>query len=361
MATLTFMQSFLTINAALIAAVEQSAGLGALAVVGEEGATPFAASVGSAVDAAGVAVLLAAGNIAADTAAQATAVFSGNLKPTIVHIGTHTSIETPAIALDNLVTAEIDFGVVAVASVADTDLAAVGTWLNTDDRKLRYVIFGESRTADMLTSGKPTGLTTAEIQSFRILYGASDIGTAGAAAGIFSGKGLIGGPATAQPRISGQDLPGITTAEALFVLANNAGLLTPEDVGASAAERVIRGVETYSGASFTAVTTLNYVVRLTRVGLTALASRKASLAEPLLSNAVGVGEVVKAINDRLAPAAGVGHFNPGTSDVNGVAVTLSNGYQVTAVASGTTITATVLVRLNQEIFQVVVNITGEVI
>ena len=83
-------------------------------------------------------------------------------------------------------------------------------------------------------------------------------------------------------------------------------------------------VTTYSGVSFTAQTTLLYVVRVMKAGIGALKFRKMTLNEPLLSNSVGEAEVVAAINPQLAALANAprSHFNPGTSLVNNVPTTL---------------------------------------
>lgn len=361
MATQTFMDSFLTINFALLPSVEASVGLGEVAVICEEGATPFGSEYGVATSTTEVAAYLAAGNINAAGAAQATALLSQTYKPQRVYFGTYTSLETPDEGLNNLIAADIDFGVAVIDSVVDADLHAVGDWLNTSDRGLKYLIFAESRLATLLTSGKPTDIDGAELDAFRLVYGASSVGLAGALAGTLAGKGLAGGPAAAQVRVTGIDLPGVTAAEAALAVANDVGVLMPADVGASASERYLRGTTTYSGQSFTAIATMQYTVRKIREGLTALVAAKAILAEPLLANSKGVGEVEAAINKKLAPLAAVGHYSPGTSNVNGSDVTLADGYRVTATKSGSAITATVLVRLNQEVFTITVNGIGEVI
>ena len=356
------MQLFLTINFSLIPAVELAAGLGQLAILSEEGSSPPAGGVVSAGSAQDVADLLAANAISAEGAAQGTAAFSQGFKPPIIWYGTWAAAGDAADALDALVAAEIDFGVAVISSIADADIVAVATWLGTGERALNYLIFAESTNAGLITATKPVSLVLAELNGIRMLWSNGVQGIAGGAGGTFSGKGLADGPATAEVLIAGVALPTETNAELAFALENDVGVLLQVDNGAHASSRAIRGVTTYGGVSFTAQATLLYVVRVMRAGIANLKFRKLTLNEPILSNSTGEAEVVAAINPQLAALAGANrsHFNPGTSLVNNVPVTLANGYRVTAVASGSNITATVLVRLVQEIFTVTINGIGEV-
>lgn len=355
---LTFIASFLSTSFVLVPPVEVQAGLGQLAIVCEEGASPPVGGTTSAVSVAAVAALLAGDVINAAGAAQATAALSQTYAPSIVYFGTYTSAEDPSDGLDNLVAAGIDFGVAVIDSVVDADIAAVGTWLATGQRYLDYLIFAESRNADLKTSGKPAALANFELDGAVLSFGASAVGLAGARAGFLQGKGLIGGPAAAQVQIGGIDLPGLTATEAALTIANDCGVLLPQDLGASASQRILRGTSTYSGTGFTVWSTVLYTVRRARAGITALIARKAALGEPLLNNTIGVGEVIAAVDGQLAPLAAVGHF---TSGVSSSGASYPDGYTVTAVASGTTIAVTMRVLIGQEVFSITLNGIGEVV
>ncbi len=352
--TTTFIQLFLTpVSFVLIPGPVVTPGLGDLAVLCEEGSSPPVGGVISANNAADVATLLADDVINAAGAAQATAAFSQNYKPSIVWFGTHTSIQLPGSALDNLLAADVPFGVVVPADVTDAGLSAVGVWLSTDGRALRYLVIAESLNSGLLTSGKPPTLSDIEQSGVKLFFGAVAQGIAGGAAGIFAGKGLSTGPAAAAVNVLGVDLPGspppLTAAEINFALANDAGVLLPADAGASAAERIIRGYSMYSGTvGFTAQTSLMFTLRRAEAGITAMIKQLAATAVPLTTDARGRSQVVAAITGQLNPLAEVGHYVKGASGTAPNVVNLPNGFRVTAITVGTSITALITARFGKE-------------
>lgn len=360
--TTTYIESKLVLSVTLIAAVAASVGLGPVAVLAPEGASPLGAGYQLVADADAAAALLTATNITADGAAQLTAAFSQDFTPTAVYVATYDdATEDPSDAIDILIAAGIDVQVLVPATVVDADLAALGTWLAVGTRKWEYLVIAETLAADALTSGKPAALTTCEVSSFRMLYGAATIGLAGGVGGKLQGRGLVVGPAAAESRILTVALPGITAAEAAFALANDIGALYPMDAGAGATERIVRGTANYNADGFSPVVSLLYAVRLMKAALQALLAAKAVKGDPLLATAVGAAEVQGALVVPLAAMAGQGHFVPGTSGTPPNEVALPDGYIVTVTVVGSTLQAAVTMLLGQEVETITLAVTGEIV
>jgi hypothetical protein len=194
-----------------------------------------------------------------------------------------------------------------------------------------------------------------------MLYGASSQELAGAMAGRVQGRGLTRGPAAAEVRILGVDLPGITAAQAAFAKANEVGALYPLDAGAGATERIIRGTMTYGGSGFSPVVSLLFAVRRMTAALQAMVERKAILGDALLATAVGAAEVQAALVGPLGELADQGHFVPGTSGTAPNDVELPRGYRVTVSVVDDEIVASVLLRLGQEVDVINLSVTGEIV
>lgn len=360
--TTSFMSSSLVLSVTLTAAAVAATGLGAVVVLAPAGATPISGGYQAVADADAAAALLAGTQITAAGAAQLTAAFSQDYTPSAVYVATYDdSTEDPSDAADVIVAAGVDVGVLVPATVDDADLHALGDWLATGTRKWQYVVVAESRNTGLITSGKPSALDGCEVSSWRMLYGASDQGIAGAFAGKLQGRGLVRGPAAAQVRLLGVALHGETDAEVAFALANDVGVLLPLDAGSGATARIVRGTTTYSGDSLTAVVSLIFAVRRMRAALQALLARHATLGDALLATAVGAAEVHTALVTPLTELAGQGHFVPGTTGTAPNEVELPQGFRVVVTPSGDELLATVLLRFGQEVETITLSVAGEVV
>lgn len=366
----TYMSTKLALSVALLPAVVASTGLGAVAVLAPKGETPISGGYQEVASAAAAATLLADTKITADGNKQLQAVFAQDYAPTKVYVATYDpgaeTPETPATAAGVLETAGVDVGILVPASVTDSELDALGTWLAADGpagpRRWRYIVVAESKNSSLIASGaKPSAIDGLESPAVRLLYGASDQGIAGAYAGRLQGRGMVRGPTAAEVRVLGVALPGLTDAQIGYVREHDVGVLLQHDLGAGATERVIRGTHSYDGTAFTAVCSTHFAVRRMTAALKAMLMRHAISGAPLLATAVGVAEVTAELSGVLAELAGQGHFVPGVAGTAPNEIVLPDGYAVSAVVVGDDILATVILRLGQEVDQIQLSVTGQIV
>ena len=356
--TTTYLNDKLVLSVQLIPAPVVATGLGPMVVVSAEGSSDGVPGGDQTVADADAADALFADNLITEAARdQLVSAFSQDYTPSTVYVATYnpsaTPAETASDALSVMEDAGVDFQVVVPAVQTDAVLTDVGEWLGTGTRRWRYLVVAESRNADLITADKPAALSDCEVTTFRMLYGDEDEGLAGGFAGKVQGRGLTDGPVGAELRILGVDLPGLTGAQQGHAKANDVGVLYALDTGAGATERVIRGVTTYSGESFTASVSLLYAIRRLVQSSKELLQRKSITGDALLATAAGEVELQGALVGPLTDLAAQGHLVPGDE--------LPQGYAVSVEAVGDQLQAAVTLRLGQEVETITLGVTGEVV
>lgn len=359
----TFMKAAVLISLALIPPVVASQGLGDVVVLAPEGtvAIPNQYTVYTSTDA--IATALAATELTAQGAADLTAVLSQTNAPSRVYVATYDdATETPADAIDRLLAAGIDVGVITTAARATTDLAALGTWLASGDRRIRYHVIAQSSEATLVTATPTASLNACQVDGFDLHYHDDDTQPQAAAkAGRLAGKSLASGPIGGRLQILGVALPDITPAEQVFAEANNVSVLYPLDVGATATERILFGRNNYSGTSFKAQVTAQYAIRRMVAAGKALILRHAITGDPIPATDQGAALWTATLDGPMAELAAARHFTPGVTGTGDSTLNLANGYRVTTTVSDDDLVASVVMRIGREVHTFRIDGTGEVI
>jgi len=357
--TAIFLDNFLSVTVSLIGAVNPATGLGAplYLAIKDSGDLDGTTSYSSAAD---VAAALAGNDISAQAAVDLTAMFAQSSPPSIVYVATYTvaTPETPSDALDKAVAAVLPFGVIVQESRTDTDNSLVGTWMST--RTWNYVAVLQSATAGLITSGKPSTLSAAEVESVVMLYGTATEPLAAGFAGLISGTSMLNQPLAMHARVKGVALTALTNAEHTLALANGVGVLEPLVRGSGSTERIISGTLTYGDQGFSGVATLVYLVSRITSAIQALVLAKAIKVEPIFATQNGEAEVEAAIVPILAELAAAGHFTPGQAGTAPNETYLPEGWGISMSSPGSTVVAAVTVLIGQEVTTISVPITAEV-
>ena len=351
-----FISNYINLSVALIPGVTVAQNLGPPAYIAIEGSTPIAGGITPVSGAADVALLLAGTQISAQAAADLTAMFSQRRSPQTVYVASYDAgaggVDD---ALDALESALID------ERRVDADNEAAAAWLSASVWRLwAHPLCAQTASADMITSGKPAGLEDCEIDTVAMHYhGTATESQAAAHAGFLGGFPLIAGPMGLQVYLSGVALPSLTSAQATFAKTNDAIVLQPLGLGASASERIIDQTKAYSGTGWTGVLTVMYAVRRMVAAIQAVKARHAITGSPLFATMAGAAEVTAALNAPLAEMAGVGHFTPGSSGVAPNDLPLPDGYRIVTTYAGDELTATVTLLIGQEAVSLNLNVIGE--
>ena len=358
-----FISRFITLNVGLIPAAIVSQGLGPPAYLCIEDAAALTGEIELVTSAADVAALLTATKISAQAAADLTVEFSQSFAPAYIIVASYDtgSAETPDDALDRLEAASYDFTPISQESRANTDNAAVGTWIAASQERTWSKLFcAMSVEAELITSGKPSALAACEIDACAMHYhSATAEEQASAHAGMIGGFPLISGPMAMNVLIGGVTIPTLTNAEAVFAYANNVSILKPVGLGASASQRILDQTRSYSGTGWSGVLTLQYTVRRLVAAIQALKLKFAILATPLYANAAGSGEVRGALNPILVELFEAGHYSPGIYGTPPNEVPYPKGFGLSVSASGTVLAATVTLLIGQEAITLTLTVIGE--
>lgn len=346
----TFLATKLTVNVSLTAPAIVSAGIGALAVLAPRGAVPLSGDLTTVSSAADVAALLAATNITADGAAQLTAAFAQGISPGVVYVATYAAdIDDAA---DVIEAAGVPVGVLVPAVASDAALHLLGDWRGTGTRAGRYVVVSESRNADLLTSGKPAALDGCEQSGWRMLYGASALGSAGAYGGRVASINLATGKLNPELRLLGINAFDGTSAQGTFARANDAGTLLNLDVGTGASQRIVRGVTGYDGVDFGASVGIVYVAKRCESALAALFLALAQSGRPLDTSVKGRALLDGTVRGVLESLAAV-WFEPRED--------LPLGYSTAISITGADYTVDVTVAIAGVADNITINLNGEVV
>lgn len=353
-----------TVVGRLIPAPTIAAGLGPAVYLATEAASTISGGVTSVSGVDDVATLLAGTQITAQAAADLNAMFGQSRVPATIWIATYDdATEDPSDAMDVFVASgNVDRGVITTEARADADLDALGTWHGTGNRRFSWALVVQSGNSDLITSGQPAAIDGLQNLGTRVLYhntAAQPLGPA--VAGHLSAYPLINGPVAGEIQVLGVNLPSLTSAELTFLKANYGATLLPLDAGASASQRIVRGVSGYDGSSWTASVSLLYTIGRCSDAIKDLYERRAIQSDPLKANAAGVAQVEGVLGAVLDSLFEVGHFDAGASGTPPNQVFLPKGYNISTTISGDDLLVYITVRIGQEVDTITLDTTGEVV
>lgn len=362
--TTTFLSNFINLAVSLAVATPTPQGLRALAYLCIEDSSPISGDITSVSSVTDVTTLVDANQISAQAAADLTAALGQNSSPPLIYVATYDTgtAETPDDALDRLEAAETPFGPIAQESRTDADNSSVGTWVNaTDDRRWRHFAVLQTSSADIVTSGKPAGLSTCESESCLMVAHDTDAEPGAAAlAGVMSGHRMTVGPLPLHTQVRGVALTSYTSAQKAFAKANDACVILAAGTGASASTLLMDQTETYGGYQAAAIFSLVYLVLRIDATLGDFVVNKAKRSEILRADAAGANEIKGVLTGPLAAMAATSpsHFTPGSVGTPPNDEALPDGYSVAVSPSGTELLAQIIARFGPEATAIAVDLDG---
>lgn len=347
--------SLISVTTALIPGPSTSATLGVPTIITTDGlgGSRFAQySTAAAVDAA-----VTAGDIAAATGDAVKTALAQDQVPASVAVVRYDPVgppaETPSDGLEDAISLGLDVGAFLLLDRTDATQDTLATWLAADtQRRSRYVMIIQSNSGDFLTPSKPAALTNAEQFGVRMVYHQTDTEYLDCAyLGRLGGARLDRGPTAAKVRIAGVTIANVTAAEQANVAANDCGLLLPLDYGATAAQRILLGEESYDGSDWKSAVSLVYASRQCRAALSDLWLEYTTKGDPIPADARGISIAEAACEGVIAPMASADHFSP--------TLEYPQGYGISGSVSGSTITVDITLSLAGEVQTISVPLIGE--